>query len=84
MKTYTISASWGESWTFHADDSDFSDFGLSVEETMYIVWEMTPVARMSIRSLAQRLLNGEPVVFSYHDLEFATLQLKGNEFSLVE
>ncbi len=84
MKTYTISASWDQSWTFHADDSDLRNFGLSVEEAMYVVWEMAPVARMSSWSLAQRLLNGEPVVFSYHDLEFATLQLKGNEFSLVE
>lgn len=84
MKTYTISASWGESWIFHADDSDLRNFGFSVEEAVYVAWEMEPAARVTSWSLAQRLLNGEPVVFSYHNCEFATLQLKGNEFSLVE
>ena len=84
MKTYTISASWGDSYIFHADDSDLSRFGFSVEEAMYVMCEMEPAARMSSWSLAQRLLSGEPVVFSYHNCEFATLQLKGNEFSLVE
>lgn len=84
MKTYTISASWGESWIFHADDSDLPSFGFSVEEAVYVMCEMTPARRMSSWSLAKRLLNGEPVVFSYHNCEFATLQLKGNEFSLVE
>ena len=84
MKTYTISASWGESWIFHADDSDFRNFGLSVEEAVYVMCEMEPARRMSSWSLAKRLLSGEPVVFSYHGLEFATLQLKGNEFLLVE
>lgn len=84
MKTYTISASWGESWIFHADDSDLSGFGFSIEEAVYVMCEMQPARRMSSWSLAQRLLDGEPVVFSYHDCEFATLQLKGNEFSLVE
>jgi hypothetical protein len=83
MKTYTISASWGEGWMFHADDSDLSDFGFSIEEAMYIAWEMEPVKRMSSWSLALRLLNGKPVVFSYHNIDFATLQLKGNQFSLV-
>ena len=84
MKTYTISASWGESWTFHADDSNLVAFGLSIEEAVYVAWEMEPVTRMSSWGLAQRLLNNEPVVFSYHGIDFATLQLKGNEFSLVE
>ena len=84
MKTYTISASWGESWTFHADDSDLSNFGFSVEEAIYVAWEMEPVKHMSNWSLAQRLLNNELVVFSYHSIDFATLQLKGNKFSLVE
>lgn len=84
MKTYTISASWGESWIFHADDSDLPNFGFSVEEALYVVWEMEPTRRMSSWGLAKRLLNGEPVVFSYHNINFATLQLKGNQFSLVE
>jgi hypothetical protein len=44
---------------------------------------MEPVKRMSSWSLALRLLNGKPVVFSYHNIDFATLQLKGNQFSLV-
>ena len=84
MKTYTISASWGESWIFHADDSDLSNFGLSIEEAVYVAWEMEPATRMSSWNLAQRLLSGKPVLFSYHSVSFATLQLKGNEFSLVE
>jgi hypothetical protein len=84
MKTYTISASWGESWTFHADDSDLWKFGFSIEEAVYVAWEMEPVKRTSYWLLGQRLLNGEPVVFSYHGVNFATLQLKGNKFSLVE
>jgi hypothetical protein len=84
MKIYTISASWGESWIFHADDSNMSHFGLSVEEAVYVMCEMQPAGRVSTWGLAQRLLNGEPVLFNYHGVAFATLQLKGNEFSLVE
>ena len=84
METYTISTSWGESWIFYASDSNLSDFGFSIEEAVYVMWEMEPVKRMSNWSLAQRLLNGEPVVFSYHNIDFATLQLKGNQFSLIE
>ena len=84
MKTYTISASWGESWIFHADDSNLFAFGRSIEEAIYVAWEMEPVTRMSSWSLAQRLLNDESVTFSYHGIDSATLQLKGNEFSLIE
>lgn len=84
MKTYEIHASWGDSYIFHADDSNLSNFGFSVEEAVYVMCEMEPVARITSWSLAQRLLNGEPIVFSYHDIDFATLQLKGNKFSLVE
>ena len=84
MKTYTISASWDESRIFHADDSNLWSLGSSIEEAVYVAWEMEPVTRMSSWGLAQRLLNGESVVFSYHGVDFATLQLKGNEFSLIE
>ena len=84
MKTYTISASWGESWTFHADDSDLSNFGFSIEEAIYVAWEMEPVKCMPRWNLAWRLLNGESIKFSYHNIDFTILRLKGNEFSLID
>ena len=84
MKTYTISTSWGDSWTFHTDSSDLHSFGFDVEKAVYVMCEMEPVGHMPFWTLAARLLNGEPVVFSYHNLEFATLQMNKDGFSLVE
>lgn len=84
MTTYEIHASWGDSYVFHADSSDLSDFGFLVEEAVYVMCEMLPTRCNSYRALAERLLAGVPVVVSYHELEYATLQLIGNQFSLVE
>lgn len=84
MTTYKIHASWGDSYVFHADSSDLRDFGFLVEEAVYVMCEMLPTRRCSYGALAERLLAGAPVVVSYHGLEYATLQLIGNQFSLVE
>lgn len=43
-------------------------------DTLYIMWELTPHSRRSVWSL----LNGDHLIFSYHQVEFVEVWLEPN------
>lgn len=81
MTNHTIYASWGETVSFSCADSDLAD---TLEEAVYVMWEMEPAARLRHSELAHRLEAGIPTKFTYHGLQSAELTRSGPNFFLTE
>ena len=70
MKTYQIeNIATGEKYIAHAE----SNLCSSVEEQLYILWELTPCTNRC--SWVSPFLRGERVKFTYHGCEFVWVWL---------
>lgn len=73
MRTYTVTnLSAREFFTFIAPESNWLK---ELEDQLYIHWELTRVR--GSRSM-ESLLEGFPVIFTYHNLEYVEISLKAN------
>lgn len=81
MNNYIIFASWGETTSFCCSESDLAD---TLEEVVYVMWEMEPAARLHHSELAHRLEAGIPTKFTYHGFQPAELTRSGTHFFLTD